>query len=113
MKSKHRHCLFILFKFNYEHLVFTKWHSIVIDQTVLSGVQLKSNTSLLQAEVMTMKDLWNEMKDMAETVTHDLDSQIICWIYKAVVMSPTQTMQRYETGPCYYVDKNKNSIIIL
>lgn len=75
---------FFLFKFNSEQLVFTKWHSIVIDQTVLSGVQLKSNISLLQAEVMTMKDLWNEMKDMAETFSHDLDSQIICWIHKAV-----------------------------
>lgn len=50
-------------------------------------MQSKSSTSLLQAEVMTMKDLCNEMKDMAETFSHDLDAQSLFWIHKAVVMS--------------------------
>lgn len=58
----------------------TSWNSLndteqlFSDQTGLSGVQSKSNRSLLQAEVMTMKGLCNELKHMTET----LDSQSLC-----------------------------------
>lgn len=47
-------------------------YSLVALQIILFD---QSHTSLLQAGVMTMKDLCNEMKDEVESFSHDMDSQ--------------------------------------